>query len=76
MASLWIRVALFGDAQLALVDAQRGHLPAVTPRARAEAKRVSDSVAFFIALGSCWGGEKESEAGRGSIRQIQLEASA
>jgi len=46
----------FGDAsQLAVVDAQRSYLAAAVARIQAEAKRLSDTVTLFVALGGGWG---------------------
>ncbi len=45
----------FGDAsQLAVVDAQRSYLAASVARIQAEAKRLSDTVTLFVALGGGW----------------------
>ena len=51
-----------GDvSQLAVVDAQRSYLAAANSRIKAEAQRLTDTVALFVALGGGWGSQKEAK---------------
>ncbi|MGO9430402.1 TolC family protein, partial [Rhodoblastus sp.] len=43
-----------GVSQLEVVDAQRGLLNASIARVQAEAQRLTDTVALFVALGGGW----------------------
>ena len=51
-----------GDvSQLAVVDAQRSISPRRIPEFLAEAQRLTDTVALFVALGGGWGSQKEAK---------------
>ena len=48
------QVVYGGASQLAVVDAQRSYLYAANARVQAEAQRLTDTVALFMALGGGW----------------------
>ena len=50
-----------GVSQLAVVDAQRSYLGAANSRVLAEAQRLTDTVALFVALGGGWGTREEAK---------------
>ncbi len=52
---------LGGVSQLAVVDAQRAYLGASNARIQAEAQRLTDTVALFVALGGGWGNREEAK---------------
>ena len=50
-----LRLKFGGVSQLEVVDAQRAYLGAANSRVLAEAQRLTDTVALFVALGGGWG---------------------